>query len=84
METSLSVVFKSLIDQGLQDIKESVLKKTIETKEMETRKCNLNSVSEAEHLEEYNRRDNARIVGLPEVKSTGNSGQRSFEDCNQS
>ena len=84
LETSLSAIFKSLINQGLQDIKESVLKETMETIEMETRKCNLKSVSEAELLEKYNRRDNVRIIGLPEVKGTADNGQRFFEDYNQS
>ena len=51
LEASLSDIFKSLINQGLQEIKESVSKETMETKEMETRKINLKSVSEAELLE---------------------------------
>ena len=79
LKTSISVIFKSLINQGLQDIKESMLKETMETIEMETRKCKLKRVSEAELLEGYNRREN----GLPEVKRTGDNGQRFFEDYNQ-
>ena len=84
LETSLSAIFKSLINQGLQDIKESVLKETMETLEMETRKCNLKNASEAELLEGYNGRDNVRIIGLPEVKRTGDNGQKFFEDYNES
>ena len=83
LESSLSAIFKYLINQGLQDIKESVIKEFLETIEMETRKCNLKSVSEAELLEGYNRRDNVRIIGLPEEKRTGDNGQRIFEDYNQ-
>ena len=30
-------------------------------------RCNLKSLSEAEQLESYNRRDNIKIIGLPEV-----------------
>ena len=51
---------------------------------METRKCNLKSVSVAELLEGYNRRDNVRITGLPEVKRTADNGQKIFGDYNQS
>ena len=55
----------------------------METIEMETGKCKLKSVSEAELLEGYNRRDTVQIIGLPEVKRTGVNGQRFFEDYNQ-
>ena len=84
LETSLSAIFKSLINQGLQDIKESVLKETMETIEMETRKCNLKIISEAELLEGYNRRNDVRIIGLLEVKRTADNGQRIFEEYIQS
>ena len=49
---------------------------------METRKCKLKSLSEL--LEGYSRRDNVRIIGLKEVKRTGDNGQTIFEDYNQS
>ena len=34
-------------------------------------KCNLNSLFEAEVLESYNRRDNIKVIGLPEVIKDG-------------
>ena len=44
----------------------------------------MKSVSVAELLEGYNRRDIVRIIGLPEVKRTADNGQRIFGDYNQS
>ena len=34
---------------------------------MQEERCNLKSLSEAELLESYNRRDNLKVIGLPEV-----------------
>ena len=82
LETSQSVVFKYFINQRLQDIKESVSKETMELIELETRKCYLKSVSEAELLKGYNRRDNVRIILIPDKKRAGDNGQSNYEDYN--
>ena len=67
----------------MQDIKKSVYKETIETIEMETRKSSLKSMSEADLLERYNRRNTLRIFGIPDDKSRSDNVQRNFKECNR-
>ena len=51
---------------------------------MDTSKCDIKSVSKAKLLEGHNRRENLRIIQIPEEKSRSDNWQRNFEDFKQS
>ena len=65
------------VDEGIKQIKTEVEKVVSEKVESAERRCNLKTMSEAELLESYKRRDNTRDVGTKEDRSSGNKAIRS-------
>ena len=71
IKDSLLEAINKAVDDGIKQIRVEVEKFVSEKLESAERRCKLKTMSEAELLESYNRRDTIRIVGVKEDRSSG-------------
>ena len=66
------------VDEGIKQIRAEVEKIVSEKVESAERRCKQKIISEADLIELYNRRDNIRIVGVKEDRSSDNKISKSY------
>ena len=79
IKKSLLEAINEAVVEGIKQIKTTGEKEVSENVESAERRCKLETISKAELLECYNRRDNITVVGVTEDRSSDNKVMKAID-----